>query len=237
MYRTSTTGYNLIIMKNLIVLGNWKANKTISEAQDWIKKFSIENSNIKVILCPAFHHLSLFIEAKLSIALGSQDISEHPSGAYTGEISAEMLTGLVKYALIGHSERRKNYGETNEMVGRKVKVCLRANIAPIVCISEIEQAVNLKELVPDFTRQGILLYEPLFAIGTGQTDTPEHANEMAIQLQQILGDVPILYGGSISPDNIQQFIGKSALSGVGVGGSSLDAIKFSDLINKTAKLQ
>lgn len=221
-------------MKNVIILGNWKANKSIDEAKKWIDEFTpLVTSlprHVSLILCPAFHHLELFITIKTIFALGIQDISPYPSGAYTGEISAQMVAGKIQYAILGHSERRKYFRETDEIIAQKVKETHRASIKPIVCVSEMNQASRLKELVPDFEDFGTILYEPLFAVGSGQADSPEKANEIAKEIRVILNNVPVLYGGSVAPDNVSTFILQEHLSGVGVGGASLDPMKFANLI-------
>lgn len=221
-------------MKQIIILGNWKSNKTLNEAKQWIEKFkslaSVLPSNIRLILCPAFHHLDLFANAKLPLSLGVQDVSPFPSGAYTGAMSARMLEGTVEYTLLGHSERRKYFGETDETIAKKVTEAKDAGIKPIVCISQLPEASRLKELVPDFADFGMLLYEPLFAIGSGQSDTPDNADKTAKQLQDIIGTVPVLYGGSVIPENVAGFVQKEHLAGVGVGGASLDPEKFYRLI-------
>lgn len=220
-------------MKNIYVLGNWKANKTLQEAVDWEKKFK-ENlgdlpNYVTLIICPAYHHLSYFLYSKPPYMLGVQDISAYPSGAYTGELSGAMLEGMVTYAMIGHSERRKYFGETDEIVSQKVTQARSAHIKPIVCVSEETQVTSLNKFIPDFANDGLLLYEPLFAIGSGQADTPENANAVAKKLSAIL-PVPILYGGSVVPENVRGFIDQEFLAGVGVGGASLDPQKFINLI-------
>jgi triosephosphate isomerase len=221
-------------MKQLIVLGNWKANKTIEDAQQWIDAFSSHRAslpeNTLIIMCPAFHHIPLFVDANPPLLLGVQDLSPYDSGPYTGEISVSMLPKRVRFALLGHSERRKQFGETDEMIAQKVKQSLKMQIRPVVCISEISQAQKLKESIPNFSQTGIILYEPLFAIGSGQADTPENANTAASQISDVLSDVPIIYGGSVVPENVSGFVKQEFLTGVGVGGASLDPDKFMNLI-------
>lgn len=222
-------------MKPEYVLGNWKSNKSRDEAQRWISEFQkayrANQVVLEVIICPAYHHLELFIAAGLPVALGVQDISQFPSGAYTGEISAEMVAGQVKYALLGHSERRKNLGETDEIVAMKVTRALDKGIIPIVCVSDIRQVEALKKLAPNFATTGLLLYEPLFAVNSGNPDTPESANEFALAAGEILQGVRVLYGGSVKPDNVSGYFQQPDLAGVGVGGASLDALTFIRLID------
>lgn len=221
-------------MKQLYILGNWKSNKTLADAQTWLQTFQDTPINlppsVTLIVCPAFHHISLFIEAKFSFALGVQDLSPFGSGAYTGAIAASMVQGVATYAMLGHSERRKHFGETNEIVADKVKQALSFKIRPVVCVSEVSQALALRNLVPDFMKSGLILYEPLTAIGSGQADSPENTNTTAHELITILPSVPILYGGSVVPQNVKGFVTQECISGVGVGGASLDPQKFRDLI-------
>lgn len=222
-------------MKKLYVLGNWKSNKTMDEAAFWIDTYSKKQKNlpenITVIVCPAFHHVSLFDKQTCSVALGVQDISAFDTGAYTGEIAASMLEGLVTYAMIGHPERRIHFSETNEQVAEKVKKVLAHNIKPVVCVSHMDQVRSLRTLVPEYAKNGVILYEPTGAIGTGIAGTPESANNAAKEIINILGNAPVLYGGSVVPENVSGFINEEYISGVGVGGASLDAEKFIQLIS------
>ena len=220
-------------MKELIILGNWKSNKSIEDARVWLTRIREGlpelPSHVSVILCPAYHHIGIF-EGGLPFALGVQNLSPFDSGAYTGEVSAAMLGKHVRYALLGHSERRKHFAESDAMIADKVRQAMTHGIRPIVCVSDVSQVEALSTLVPDFSSQGMLLYEPLFAIGSGASDTPENANNTAGKIRQIL-QAPVLYGGSVVPDNVGGFCAQEHLSGVGVGGASLDADKFLTLMN------
>ncbi len=218
-------------MKKTYILGNWKSNKTMDEAKEWYSAFTKamppNDPDCTVIICPSFHHLPVFVDPPF--ALGVQDLSPFPEGAYTGEIAAKMVSGDVQYALLGHSERRTNLGETDALISRKVERAIETGITPVVCVSSLEQADALRGLVPAFEKTGLLLYEPLSAIGSGNADTPENAGAKAKEIREIL-PVPVLYGGSVTPDNVKGFVENEHLSGVGVGGASLDAGKFSRLI-------
>lgn len=221
-------------MKNLFILGNWKSNKTGAEAIAWEAGFSGKlpplPNHVTVIVCPAFHHLSIFATPERGYALGVQNVSSFETGAYTGEVAASMVKDMVSYAMIGHSERRKHLGESDEMVAEKVKRVLAVGIRPVVCVSAIDQVRKLMELAPEFGENGILLYEPLFAIGSGTSDTPDNANSAAVEIHSVFSAVPILYGGSVTPENVKGFMNTEHLSGVGVGGASLDSGKFLALI-------
>ncbi len=227
-------------MKKTYVLGNWKSNKTVEEARAWIDTFHTTYTNPApdtiVIVCPQFIHLPLFTATTFPAAIGAQNISAFPTGAYTGEIAAASLTGLVSHVMIGHSERRTHCGETDSVVIQKVTRAQESGIIPVVCVSEIEQVKALADAVPEFSSKGgMLLYEPLSAIGTGQADSPERANAKAMEIAAIIGEAPILYGGSVVPENVHGFTAQSHISGVGVGGASLDATKFINVIRAAAQ--
>ncbi len=239
MCQSSTTRYNLTIMKSVIVLGNWKANKTVAEAKSWIDAFAVHKdaipAGVRVILCPSLHHIPLFMEAKLPFGLGIQDVSPFEAGSYTGAVAASQLQGSgVVVSLIGHSERRTHFGETNEVVAQKVKQCLQGNITPVVCISELPQADVLGQLAPEFFQKGMFLYEPLFAVGSGTPDTPINANAFAAKLAETYGPTPVLYGGSVTPENVASFTSQEHLSGVAVGKNSLDPEIFFQLITHSS---
>lgn len=225
-------------MKKSYILGNWKANKTIEEAKEWQVTYMANvpkvSESVEVIVCPAFHHLPLFLEQTQPFALGAQDISMYENGAYTGEVTGAMMKGIVRYVMIGHSERRAHFGETNDVVVQKVKRALSLGIIPVVCVSDIKQVAFLHESILNFGESGLLLYEPLSAIGSGVSDSPENTNETAKKIHEIIPSIPILYGGSVTPENVHGFIEQPHLSGVGVGGASLDPMKFSKLVTASS---
>ena len=174
--------------KRVTILANWKSNKTLEEAEEWIKKFksmwhmtSGMWQKVNVVLCPSFVSLSflrnLVFEYRLPIKLGAQNVSPFEDGPYTGEVSARMLKDFVDYALIGHSERRKYFGESDQMVIQKMKMAVKYGLTPIVCISNLEQA-NYLATSYQLPATYHILYEPLFAIGSGQPDTPENTKKM-----------------------------------------------------------
>lgn len=226
------------------ILANWKANKTEAEAMNWLQNLlsNIDNllfENNEIIICPPFTLLSnlksYIIDCKLSFKLGAQDISQFEDGSYTGEVTGRMLQGLVDYVIIGHSERRKNFGETDEIVGKKVKIALKYNLIPIICVSELSQTEVLKKFLID-NSNFVILYEPLFAIGSGQADTPEDSNSMAQKIKGILPASLILYGGSVTAENVGTFIVQPLISGVGVGKASLDSGVFLQILENASKV-
>ncbi len=225
-------------MKKIFIIANWKSNKNVSESNHWLQEFSIFNfpsnsagrqiSNEKeVIICPPFTLLPTmkwYIETKkLPVKLGSQNISPFEAGAYTGEVNAEQIKELADYVIIGHSERRNNFGETDEMLMQKVKMALKAGLIPIYCIQDENT------LVPEGV--SLVAYEPLTAIGTGNPDTPENAERVANKVKQRSRDIKhILYGGSVTADNVRNFTSLPSIDGVLVGSVSLGPAKFTDLI-------
>ncbi len=223
-------------MKTLWIIANWKSNKTISEALDWLnivgpklqnsENLSADRQDIKVIVCPPFSDLAeLKKEIQVnnySIFLGSQDISPFGIGAYTGEEPAEILKDLVSYSIIGHSERRENFAETDEMVADKFNKAKETGAEGVVCVQGAETPI------PEGCN--IIAYEPIFAIGTGTPDTPENAQKVAEQIKSEKPDVNVLYGGSVTDQNCNAFISQKDINGLLIGKASLDAEEFLKIV-------
>lgn len=232
-------------MNNLLAL-NWKMNKTPTEAKAWAEEVrsGLHQSYANVaVLAPAINLPTLAAELPQSVAFGAQDISEHESGAYTGEISGAMLKDVgARYAIVGHSERREYHGETDANVAAKAAQAQASGLTPIVCVGEgldvREQgehvAHTLAQLRGSLEGVGadvVVAYEPVWAIGTGKTATAEDAEEMAAAIREALhsfyadqaGSIRILYGGSVKPENIAEICGKPNVNGALVGGASLKA--------------
>ncbi|HUD44169.1 MAG TPA: triose-phosphate isomerase family protein [Patescibacteria group bacterium] len=216
-------------MKPLFIVANWKERMDSAQAGKWLTQFSIFNfqfPNKEVIICPPFTLLSQvkqFIQDhQLPLKLGAQTISQFAEGAHTGEESGEMLKEFVEYVIIGHSERRA-LGETDEILQVKVNQALQFGLTPIYCVSSPTMSVP-----KDVT---IVAYEPVSAIGSGQPDTPENANEVATSIKQKFSFVQtVLYGGSVTAENVAVFTNQEQINGVLVGGASLDANSFSSII-------
>ncbi len=220
-------------MKDIWIIANWKSNKNISEALDWISQVGPKipkQDNLKVVVCPTFSDLA---EVKKTITVGgfplltgAQDLSPFGVGAYTGEESAGLLKGLIDLVILGHSERRENFSETDEIVAKKTEQALANDITPLVCVQGSETPV------PDGCK--LVAYEPVWAIstgltntpGTGRADTPEDANNMASSFKQVRPDMEVLYGGSVNSGNVTDFIKEENISGVLVGNASLDTEEF-----------
>ena len=216
-------------MKNLLIAANWKSNMTKGEARNWILKFpqDLNLEDIEIVIFPPFTLLDLlssYIKINdLPFKIGAQDVSLHLAGAYTGEINASQIKEFAEYVLIGHSERRSNFSETDEIVNKKIGESLREGIKPIVCVSNIGQ---VRSLVPG---NYIIAYEPISAIGTGNPEDPNTVLSIIKQIKEIK-DTEVLYGGSVNPQNIKDYTSLDNISGVLVGNSSLDAELFLNLI-------
>ena len=247
-------------MRKPIIAGNWKMNKTAEETTALIKALIplvSDVDNVDVVVCPTFVNLSTAAEALAgsNIKLGAQNMHFEKSGAYTGEISADMLLAFgVKYVILGHSERRQYFGETDEGVNKKAKVALEAGLIPIVCVGETleeREAGITAEIVCKQTKLALLglsaeqvsgvviAYEPIWAIGTGKTATAEDANETigAIRgaVKEVYGDacaqsVRIQYGGSMKPSNASELMAKPEIDGGLIGGAALKAEDFAGIV-------
>lgn len=218
--------------KNIWIIANWKSHKTTTEALEWINQVGPNipaNNSIKVAVCPTFTALSEVKKAvsksNYPIMVSSQDISPFDIGAYTGEEAAEILKQFVDMTLIGHSERREHFGETDQAVEEKVKMALSNQIMPLVCIQGADTPI------PDGCM--LVAYEPVFAIGTGTPDTPENAQEVALKVKEKTG-AEVLYGGSVDVANIQNFLKMKDISGVLIGKASLDPSEFIKIIKEAA---
>lgn len=247
-------------MRKIIIAGNWKMNKSPLEAIElinFLKRDLIDITEVDIVVCPPFLALSDASEIlhESNIGLGAQNIYWEDSGAFTGEISAPMLKSLgVQYTIIGHSERRQLFGETNETVNKKIKAALRHELIPIVCVGEVleereagkafdvikEQCEeSLKGLTDEEMGKIILAYEPVWAIGTGKTATPEQAEEVHKFIRGLLAEthneelasgMRIQYGGSVKPENTADLMSQPDIDGALVGGASLEYDSFSKII-------
>lgn len=218
------------------IIGNWKSNKTTQEALIWINDFAklyTPSENTKVIIAPGFMQIpamfKLIRKHNLKLELAGQDISQFQKGAYTGEVNAIQLAEFAQYCLVGHSERRNNFGETDEILAQKVILAKACNIEPILCV----QSANTP--IPE--EVNIVLYEPIEAIGSGHADSPEHANHALGQIKTKYSHVHVgIYGGSVKPDNAINIINQPAIDGVGVGGASLKPDLFAEIIKNASKI-
>lgn len=247
--------------RKTIIAGNWKMNKTPSETKAFAEQFKAILPKTKwcdIVVCAPTVDLSAAVRAfkDSRIAVGAENVYFEKSGAYTGEISADMLADLgVRYVIVGHSERRALFGETDEIVNKKVLAALEAGLNPIICVGEsLEQrelgvtmeliAYQVKAAlagVPaDKMRHVVIAYEPLWAIGTGKTATAEQAAEVCTFIRttvrhlygaRIARSITIQYGGSMKPSNAAELLGQSDIDGGLIGGASLKAPEFVEIIN------
>jgi triosephosphate isomerase (TIM) len=238
-----------------LIAGNWKMNKLPSEAVSWANTFKVQlnASKAEILLCAPYTHLAGLHHALAgsSVAIGSQDVSQHNDGAYTGEISAAMLKDLgVSYVIIGHSERREYHQESDALVNAKVKKVLEQSLHPILCVGEslsqretgqAESVVvgqlkaGLNGVSFNHANELVIAYEPIWAIGTGKTATADDAQTMGAAIRKVLHELypdkassmRILYGGSMKPSNAQELLEKPDVNGGLIGGASL---KIEDLL-------
>jgi len=250
-------------MRRPFISGNWKMNMTHIQAVNFIQdlEYKYRNKNdCEVAVCPpstALKSVKTIIESdNLDIKLGAQNMHYESSGAFTGEISPEMLKALsVEYVIIGHSERRQYFYETNEIVNKKINAAFKADLKPIMCVGESldiresgkaeEFVINqLKECLVNVDEEDVagltIAYEPIWAIGTGRTATTEDANNMCGSIRskieelynkRISENIRILYGGSVKPSNVSELMDMSDIDGALVGGASLNVDDFVAIIN------
>jgi triosephosphate isomerase len=244
-----------------VIAGNWKMNKTSAEARDLANKIMPLVSGVtdrEIVLAPPFTAIPAVAEKArgTNMVLAAQDLFWEDKGAFTGEISAEMLLDLgCKYVIIGHSERRQFFGETDETVNKKVRQALKKGLLPIVCVGEllkereagrvnevIERQVTgaLKDVSAADMQNIVIAYEPVWAIGTGKTATPDQANEVhafirqkvkALFNTQVADSLRIQYGGSVTPENVSVLMAMPDIDGALVGGASLKPESFAALVN------
>ena len=246
-------------MRKQIIAGNWKMNKTINEANEFMKELigSYPQTNVEAIICAPFIHLTHLVEqAKgTNIKIAAQTMHFAKNGAFTGEVSPVMLSDIgVTHVVLGHSERREYYNETDEAVNKKVHAAFAHHLVPIVCVGEtLEQRENgetlsfiesqvrlaLTDLTEEQIKQTIIAYEPIWAIGTGKTATSAEANEVCGAIRSVITDlshediaseVTIQYGGSVNPENVNELLATSDIDGALVGGASLEAASFIKLL-------
>ena len=247
-------------MRRKIIAGNWKMNGTVDETRQLLTSLLLALPSADkaiVVVCPPYTSLAIAKEMLngSAIELGAQDMSHHLSGAYTGEVSGSMLLTVgARWVILGHSERRQFHAETDELINLKLKTALQLQLTPIVCVGETleqRQAGQTEEIIGrqvDFCLQNIssadlrrtvIAYEPVWAIGTGKTATPEMAQEVHQFIRgrvskidsSVASILPILYGGSVKADNAEGLMAKPDIDGALVGGASLKANEFLAIVN------
>jgi triosephosphate isomerase len=242
-----------------LIAANWKMNKTIEETERFLAEFlpRAPAEGPEVMVCPPFPSLKAAVEhcAQSRVKVAAQNMHEAESGAFTGEVSAPMLLELgVDGVILGHSERREHFGETDEALAHKVPAALGAGLEPILCVGEREEQRDSGETADVLTRQVeadladvgdqrlgevVIAYEPIWAIGTGRTATPEQAQEAIALIRELIvrrspeaaEAIRILYGGSVKPGNASELLGQPDVDGALVGGASLDPDDFAAIVD------
>lgn len=243
-------------MRKPLLAGNWKMNKTIDESVALVKELAEKVKGVDdrdILVCPTYPALKPVADAiaGTNINLGAQNIFWEEKGAFTGEVAGPMLIAAgCKYVIIGHSERRQYFGETDETVNKRVKAALKYGLLPIVCVGEtleeresnktmavVEKQIQngLKELEVGIWKLVVVAYEPVWAIGTGKTATPEQAEEVHAFIRGLLpvevkDTIRILYGGSMNAGNVKELMAKENIDGGLIGGASLKAEDFSKIV-------
>lgn len=243
-------------MPKTYIVGNWKMNQSLEEVKTFFKTLgpSIQGLEVQKWIAPQFIHIPLAFDlaSKLQIKVGAQNSAAENAGAFTGEVSPKALKELgTHFVILGHSERRSLYKETNEMILAKAKAVLKNDLAVIICVGETleeRESGKTKEIVLEQLKNSLgdislnpekilIAYEPVWAIGTGKTASPEEAEEVHASIRDFLlqkdaiqaEQTAILYGGSVKPDNIKELLAKANINGALVGGASLKAADFSNL--------
>jgi triosephosphate isomerase (TIM) len=252
-----------VIKRRPVVAANWKMNKTIEEAEAFLAEFLPmvgEAHAAEVFVCPPFLSLKPVVElcVQSRVRVAAQNMHEEPSGAFTGEVSAQMLREVgVEGVVLGHSERRQYFAENDDALSRKVPAALDAGLEPILCVGETEPQrdggetedvlrrqveADLAAVADDLLPEVVVAYEPVWAIGTGRTATPEQAEDAIAFIRSLVesrsGDAAermrILYGGSVTPDNARDLLGRAGIDGALVGGASLDPQAFAAIVAAAA---
>ncbi|MDZ7725860.1 MAG: triose-phosphate isomerase [candidate division KSB1 bacterium] len=247
-------------MRRRIIAGNWKMNKTVEESVELAEgiKNALNHSDVDVVLCPPFTNLYAVHQVIKNepIGLGAQNIFWEDKGAFTGEISADMLKSVgCHYVIIGHSERRQYFSETDETVNKRIKQALANDLTPIVCVGELleeresgdtEKVVEtqikgaFKDIEKSDAAKMVVAYEPVWAIGTGKVATPEQAQDVHKMIRRLLSDlygaevadaIRIQYGGSMKPKNAKELLEQPDIDGGLIGGAALEAESFLGIIN------
>ncbi len=248
-------------MTRTIIAGNWKMNMTAAEARGLVAAMLPglkEVEGVETVVCPPFVALEAVggLLRGAGVALGAQDLHHEDEGAFTGEVSGPMLRELCEFVIVGHSERRLIFGETDDVVGKKVGAARRVGLRPIVCVGERleeREGGSAEAVVERQLRRGlegaessdglVVAYEPVWAIGTGRAATPDDAQSMMAHVRRVLAsifgaafarDVPLLYGGSVTADNVAGFVRENDVNGALVGGASLSADGFVQLVRNAA---
>ena len=245
--------------RKAIIAGNWKMNKTATEAAELIDALipAVKDAGCEVVICVPFTDLVTAVAKTkgTNIHVGAENVHFEKSGAYTGEISADMLTDLgVEYVVVGHSERRQYFAETDETVNKRAKAALAGGLKPIICVGEsldqreelvrMQVKIALNGVTADELKNVVIAYEPIWAIGTGKTATADQAQEVCAAIRKVVGELygedaakalTVQYGGSMNAKNAEELLGKPDVDGGLIGGASLKADQFAIIVDAATK--
>jgi triosephosphate isomerase len=251
-------------LRKAVIAGNWKMNKTRPEAKQLVEELKplVADAGCDVVVCVPFTNLETVLAAAAgsNIKVGAQNVHFEKSGAFTGEISADMLSEMgVEYVVIGHSERRQYFGETDETVNKRLKACIASGMTAILCVGEMladrengitaelvstQVKIALKDVSKEDLSKIIIAYEPVWAIGTGKTATSEQANEVCAIIRNVVASLydqaaadalTIQYGGSMNPKNAAELVAQPDVDGGLIGGASLKAADFKVIVDAASK--
>ncbi|HJB60004.1 MAG TPA: triose-phosphate isomerase [Candidatus Faecalibacterium faecipullorum] len=246
--------------RKAVIAGNWKMNKTAAEAARLIDELipAVKDASCEVVICTPYTDLVTAVEKTrgTNIRVGAENVHFEASGAYTGEVSAEMLTDLgVEYVIVGHSERRQYFAETDQTVNKRARAALHAGLKTIICVGEslqqreegvteelvrMQTKIALRDVTAEQMANVIIAYEPVWAIGTGRTATADQAEEVCAQIRKVIGElygeavaeaVTIQYGGSMNAKNCEELVAKKNVDGGLIGGASLKAADFAVIVS------
>ena len=251
----------MVRKKDYLIAANWKMHKTVNESIDFVRELDnmIEaNNKVEIVIFPPFTSVYTLKGISNKMKIGAQNIFFEEKGAFTGEISTVMLNNIAEYILVGHSERRQLFDESDSDINKKIKLALKYDFTPILCVGEtLEErekgetfAKIEKQLADDFSEitktdveRTVIAYEPIWAIGTGRNASPEQAEEVHSFIRSILknrvenpDNMPIIYGGSVKPENSRDLLTQKNINGVLVGGASLNVTSFFAIIENSFKL-
>ena len=250
--------------RKAVIAGNWKMNKPATAAKALISELipAVKDAGCEVVICVPFTDLVTAVEMTkgANIHVGAENVHFEKSGAFTGEISADMLTDLgVEYVVIGHSERRQYFAETNETVNKRTKAALAGGLKPIICVGEsldqreqgvteelvrMQTKIALRDVTAEQMANVVIAYEPVWAIGTGKTATADQAEEVCAQIRKVVGELygeavaeatTVQYGGSMNAKNCEELLSKKDVDGGLIGGASLKAPDFAVIVNAATK--
>ena len=244
--------------RKAIIAGNWKMNKTATEAAELIDALipAVKDAGCEVVICVPFTDLVTAVAKTkgTNIHVGAENVHFEKSGAFTGEISADMLTDLgVEYVVVGHSERRQYFAETDETVNKRAKAALAGGLKPIICVGEsltqreqgvTEELIRMQVKIAHELKNVVIAYEPIWAIGTGKTATADQAEEVCAAIRKVVGELygaeaakalTVQYGGSMNPKNAEELLSKPDVDGGLIGGASLKADQFAVIVEAATK--